>query len=276
MAETDIRKFRFGDSWKWYEWKNADFLNFQDWIFETIGGLFEGMCGASVLTGLQVTPLSGMTVRVSAGIAVTASGELLVNSANVDVTMTSPVGNPAKSYLVIRPKKTNMTLLTKPLIPTESDYLHELQGMEIVEIAGTPAGSPVYPSKLTDDVVIMGFNFGAGHATVTYTDFDAGEQERPNNRRDRVGKKSANYTATVYDNKIEMNCAAGVRTITLPDAAASIGKEILVIKTDSSANKCTVQRSGSDTIGGGTSFDLPAQWDFVRLYSDGISDWRIV
>ncbi len=63
---------------------------------------------------------------------------------------------------------------------------------------------------------------------------------------------------------------AGPVTITLP--LASSGARFSVIKTDSSANACTVATTGSDTfVGGGTTSGLASQGAVHSYAADGTS-----
>jgi hypothetical protein len=63
--------------------------------------------------------------------------------------------------------------------------------------------------------------------------------------------------------------------VTMPTASRMGGREAHIVKTDASANAVTVQRTGTDTIGGATSITLAAQGDYAHLTSDGVSDWFI-
>lgn len=81
-------------------------------------------------------------------------------------------------------------------------------------------------------------------------------------------------TLTADDTLVLAATAGGAFTATLPAASdLKAGEGIDFKKTDSSANDFTVARAGSDTIDGATSKVLGAQYDHLRLISDGASKW---
>lgn len=82
------------------------------------------------------------------------------------------------------------------------------------------------------------------------------------------------YTVTISDYKILGNATSAGFTITLP-AANSVppGWQVSLEKSDSSGNAVTVSRAGADTIEGATTVSLSAQFNGVRLTSDGVSVW---
>lgn len=87
--------------------------------------------------------------------------------------------------------------------------------------------------------------------------------------------KTVDYTAVKSDGVILVDASAGAVTITLPDATASDTYFLEVKKIDSSANAVTVNRAGTDTIDGLTSWVLSDQYDFIHLQS-GNNTWNIL
>ena len=88
--------------------------------------------------------------------------------------------------------------------------------------------------------------------------------------RQPVVVQAANYTVTLADlgKVILVNASGGARTISLPAiATAKDGFAVTIAKSDASANAVTVQRAGSDTIGGtaATSITLTSQDQAVEL-----------
>lgn len=261
---TAFRDFYFYEE---YEWRHDDFANFQTWIKARIKGLAEAAFGGSVLSGLQVVPLSGMTVRVKAGLAVSPTGQLLILSADTDVALSAPVGNPSKSLLVIRPKLTDTTTINEPLNPSNPVPLHQLQEAEVVELAGTPAPSPVYPSAAAEDVQLMGFALTSGHVTVVITDFETYQRHARAKGEVNVGTKTVTGSLSFRDDIVEADASASGMVLSLPDAKDYLGKEFHIVKVDSSANTVTV--SGSivgQTISGQASVELTDQWERVTVY----------
>jgi hypothetical protein len=87
--------------------------------------------------------------------------------------------------------------------------------------------------------------------------------------------KTSGYTITGTDVVIFANASTGSVAITLPTASSFAGYRFYVKRTDSSANSCTVARSGTDTIDGQTSISLDIQYTCLTLVSDG-SAWYII
>ncbi|HET6746615.1 MAG TPA: hypothetical protein VFH06_00735 [Candidatus Saccharimonadales bacterium] len=87
--------------------------------------------------------------------------------------------------------------------------------------------------------------------------------------------KTSNYTIVGTDVVIFADASSGNVTVTLPAAASFSGYSFFVKRIDSSANSCSVARSGSDTIDGATSFVLDTQYFSIRTVSNG-SNWYII
>lgn len=87
-----------------------------------------------------------------------------------------------------------------------------------------------------------------------------------------VVSKSADYTATVNEDKIIMDSSGAARTLSLPAAASVKGKEYLVINS-SSSNSTTIDPNASETICGQTTVKLIGIRDKMRIFSDG-TNWQ--
>lgn len=72
------------------------------------------------------------------------------------------------------------------------------------------------------------------------------------------------------DDAVAVANSGGTLTFTLPDATVNEGQEITIYNRG--AGTLTVQRAGSDTIGGDTSIEL-AQYQGLRLVSVGTGLW---
>lgn len=93
----------------------------------------------------------------------------------------------------------------------------------------------------------------------------------------QIATVDSTYAVDPDDTHVFGATAGGAFTATLPLAAAvRPGKEIVFKKTDASANDFTVARAGADTIDGATSKVLGAQYDYMRLVSDGATKWHII
>jgi hypothetical protein len=85
--------------------------------------------------------------------------------------------------------------------------------------------------------------------------------------------KTTTYTALITDDVISAYAFSGGFTVTLPGAAAAIGKRLTIKKTDSSANVVTV--ASADTIDGAASQTLTALNESMTVYSNG-SVWLVI
>lgn len=162
-----------------YKWAPADFAGFQDALVGCVRDAFGAVFGPALIDGGVVAP-SGSTraVTVQPYIAINDDGFLNVQN---DITLASVTanssGNPRKDLIVARPKLVNGTMISRPTSPFDSVPLTILQETEIVVIAGTPAGSPAYPSKAAGDVIIAGLavangatSFSSGNIDTTITE----------------------------------------------------------------------------------------------------------
>lgn len=88
--------------------------------------------------------------------------------------------------------------------------------------------------------------------------------------------KSAAYTATDDDHIIECDASGGGFTITLPAVATTrLGKEIIVKKTDATANVVKVDANGAELIDTAADYDLTSQGDCIVLLNTQ-SKWILI
>ncbi len=87
--------------------------------------------------------------------------------------------------------------------------------------------------------------------------------------------QTTNYTVGSSDTVVFANATSGNVTITIPAASGLAGYRFYIKRVDGSANTVTVQRSGSDTIDGMTSFTLDLQYTALAVVSNG-SAWYIL
>ena len=81
---------------------------------------------------------------------------------------------------------------------------------------------------------------------------------------------SSATTLTAGDDLVLVDTTGGSVTVTLPSAEQHAGKRFDVKKM-TAANTCTVQRSGSDTIDGGTSTAWTTQYQSKTFVSQIVS-----
>lgn len=72
------------------------------------------------------------------------------------------------------------------------------------------------------------------------------------------------------------DCSSGNITLNLPTSARRDSREFIIKKIDGTANTVTVNRAGSDTIDGATSFTLTTQYQGHGIMGDGVTGWHIV
>ncbi len=87
--------------------------------------------------------------------------------------------------------------------------------------------------------------------------------------------QTTNYTVGSSDTVVFANATSGNVTVTIPAASGLAGYRFYIKRVDGSANTVTVQRSGSDTIDGMTSFTLDQQYTAFAVVSNG-SAWYIL
>lgn len=185
-----------------YKWSHTDFEGFQDAMVNVVRDAFGAVFGPSLIDGGAVAP-SGSTraVTVQPYIAINDDGYLNVQNDITLATVTAnSSGNPRKDLIVARPKLTNGTMISRPTSPFDSVPLTILQETEVVVIAGTPAGSPAYPSKAAGDVIIAGLAVANGATSFSSGNIDTSVTELIStnaNFSTWVVAKDANQTAAI-------------------------------------------------------------------------------
>lgn len=147
-----------------YKVRAQDMTGFQQAMVEAPRGLAEGLLDASVLKGLDVLPgASGISVAVSGGIAVAATGFLqVVGGVILDVTAAATGSLPTRSLIVSRAFPTDANFINSPTSPFNSVPLNSLQQASAIFLPGTPASAPEYPAIGANDVVLAGLILPAG------------------------------------------------------------------------------------------------------------------
>jgi hypothetical protein len=87
----------------------------------------------------------------------------------------------------------------------------------------------------------------------------------------KVTPITSNTTLTGNESFVPINANGGNITITLPAASAvfnssnSTGWHMNFVRVDNTGNTVTIQRAGSDTINGTSSFTITAQWQVIGV-----------
>jgi hypothetical protein len=88
-----------------------------------------------------------------------------------------------------------------------------------------------------------------------------------------VVAKTANYTATINDHVIKCSASGGAFTITLPAASTATGLLLHIKKTDSSANRITIDGNASELVEDAVTQQLIYQGENLMLQCDGSQWW---
>lgn len=90
-----------------------------------------------------------------------------------------------------------------------------------------------------------------------------------------IATVSTSTTLTNSQYTIIADATAGALIETLPVAATSVGKILIVKKKDVSANTVTVKGNGAELIDGANTVVLSAQYASVTVHCDGTQWWVI-
>jgi hypothetical protein len=93
----------------------------------------------------------------------------------------------------------------------------------------------------------------------------------------KVTNQTTDFTASLQAYFYTIDATAGNVIVTLPAASSAFGNTMGITykfqRTDNSGNTVTIQRAGSDTINGGTSFTLTTQYGVKQLQCTSTSTW---
>lgn len=260
MASSDIERFNF---YPQYKWQPDDFDDFQTWIDDTIDALMEGAFGAACLSGLNVTPNGGMQVAIAAGIAVNASGRLVVVPSQETANLVADGSNPRRSLVVLRPTVTDADDIPEPVNPPNMVPLHEVRGYSVVVISGTPAGTPAYPSIVAGDIIVMGIKIAAGQTVLAQADMDHGKRDVRRKSQERVRLiTGADSFDPDTDSILECN---GTFAVTMPSASLMGGKKFTIVNVGSGV----ITVNFADACSGVTSMTLDDQYQTLHGYGNG-------
>jgi len=118
---------------------------------------------------------------------------------------------------------------------------------------------------------------GIWNGTLIATSFGGTGASTPGggaNKLVAVTNISSSVSLNNNDGVALVNASAGVRTITLP--ASTTLYKFTIKKTDSSANAVIINAGAGNLIEGVSSKTLAAQYDTIRLVSDGTTNWYII
>lgn len=94
---------------------------------------------------------------------------------------------------------------------------------------------------------------------------------RYNQSRVGVISTATSYTVSWDVFWVRMNATGGARTVTFPLSINNKGRQIGIIKTDSSGNSVTATASTGDSVNGTAA--LGSQWAAAVFIADGTTNW---
>ncbi len=211
--------------YKRYNWQPEDFANLQQALYDFPRLGMGGIAGGTVVSGLDNSSNVSLAVGYGAGVAISASGDLMAVTGSGSVTVAASV----LSLIVARPSATDANNITRPLSPYDTVPLNSIRTCSVVAISGT---NVAYPSTQAGDVVMFGIT--AGVSSVSLVDKSQCQLFGKN-----AGEKA---TTIIVGNKRYANyltLAAGV-------AAATAGNRIRVVDSETLAATVTVSINDID------------------------------
>lgn len=198
--DSNIKLYNF---YKRYPWTADDFAGWQSGMVDTERGMFEGLVGASVLTGFSVGLNGDMTVTAGSGIAVGPTGNLMgVLSVSNVLSVPAPTASFERALLVVRPNLVNSDYITKPTDPAAIVPLTVSQLAQLVVIRGTLSSTPAYPTAGANDTVVCGLRLYSGQTSIVESDCDFEVRDIPG--------KNTNFQqdAAKYDDRLRVSRSA--------------------------------------------------------------------
>jgi hypothetical protein len=93
---------------------------------------------------------------------------------------------------------------------------------------------------------------------------------------DWVRSVTTTYSMLDTDHNLLADSSGGAFTITLPAASAAEPRIFRIKRINIGGGNVTIAAAGADTIDGGASVLLTAQWHLVELVSDRVSSWYLL
>ena len=167
---------------------------------------------------------------------------------------------------------TNLYRSAADTLATDDDI--NIKGGKSVKIDGATSGTVSINTAATTGSWTLTLPTGTGSANQILQTDGAGTTSWSYGTY-ATATKTSDYTVASSDTVILADATSGAINITLPAASGAAGARCFIKKTDSSSNTVTIQRSGSDTIDGGTSAVIRVQYTCLQLVSNG-SNWFII
>jgi hypothetical protein len=85
---------------------------------------------------------------------------------------------------------------------------------------------------------------------------------------------ATDYEVQDDDGTVAVSTMRGVVTITLPRAAVSAGRQLVIRKADSGTNPVYIKSANSETIAGASMLSLAESGEYAQFVSDG-NQWSV-
>lgn len=271
--------------------RNGAAINFTVSATDSVSGTLNSAVAGNGLTMtnqiLAVGQGNGITVSADA-IAVTAGSGISVDANGVHVIAGTGLSNTAAGLQI------DLSEYTVPVAFASGDSFLVLDSDGSTEQRGTVSQLGTYLGgtnitvagdgklSVTDATIEAAVFTTANFVDGTTIDFTAtAGQSVTAEVKDgaitevKISRSVATVTTTSTLSSDINLCAGGAGGITVTLPAVATGKMVVVKKTDSAAGFVTVQRGGSSTIDGGTTFVLYYQYESVTLVCDG-TNWHSI
>jgi hypothetical protein len=143
-------------------------------------------------------------------------------------------------------------------------------------------GFQAYPQAASQtNQIVIGYNAignGSNSTVIGNTSITSAEIKgnlKSNGQTLAIASKTSNYTALDSDEIIIANATSGAITITLPTAVGTDGRTYTIKRINSGSNVVTVGTTSTQNIDGAITYQLTAQYKYIKVVSDG-SNWVIV
>lgn len=168
----------------------AHFLPMQDYLKGYDKAIYSSVHAVGIVSGCQVTPVSGMTVRVAAGLVLFSNGELC-EVAQQDVTLSAADGSQPR----IDRLQLTFTFANNATVTTTINQVKQFDKVATgtaAQLAGTPGVSPTIPVKTAGAISLGSVSIAAGQTTIGTVDISQGDDVR-----DRSYKLQQKFTASI-------------------------------------------------------------------------------
>lgn len=225
---------------------------------------------------IQKDVASGIPVRNNTGGALTAP--IVIRVSGDYSTSEIPLVDAISS---INDKPIGVMMTTLPTSTTGVAVVKGRYSVSGLDCSGATIGDKVYSTSsglltLTPTVLEVGQVINNTNPGVVYFNIGAGTGSSTSSGFTPVSKTSANSPYTTSANElVSYDASGGNSIVNIPTAVGSGGKQIIVVKTDSTGNVVSLVPNGSEKLSGFSSYGLGAEYEWIKIISDDIN-WIII